>query len=150
MPNWTWSTISMKGIGKKRLYTNKEFDFNKIVPEPKTMDECLKKYGKKYIDEGNCHLMHSEEDKWFNWYDWHCDFWGTKWNATDTAKYDDDTIQITTAWTEPEEIWKALSKKYPKEKIEIEAEYEDGMMTRSTWLNGVRLSYEEEESEWED
>ena len=145
LQNWACSTISMKGIGKKRLYTNKEFDFNKIVPEPKTMDECLKEYGKKYIYEKNCHLRCNKNNKWFNWRDWHFDFWGTEYNASGTMKFDDDTIQIITDWSEPEEIWQALSKKYPTEKIGIKTEYADGTMIRSTWLNGVRLSYELED-----
>jgi len=156
MPNWTYNTIEMNGIGRKRsLFSisesgRKYFDFNKLVPEPKNAAECIRKYGKQYIDNGNCHLQHTEENQWFNWYDWHCDFWGTKWNGCDSYINSDDSISFSTAWSEPTPIFKALSKKYPKEIIHVYATYEDGFETESTYLAGRRLSYTERELKYEE
>ena len=144
MPNHTVNTVKLKGIGKADLYTlerrfNKNgdeyFDFNKLVPEPKTKEECPP----EFIDHGNCHLQHDDGREWFNWYDWHCCFWGTKWNSYWLEKIDDDTISFTTAWSEPEPIWKALSEKFQDKELDIHAEYEDGLETWSRWLNGERM-----------
>jgi len=148
MPNHTINNVHMKGIAKKRLYSyndrgEKYFDFNKLVPEPATREECPA----NYIDNGSRCLQHDDDKSWFNWYDWHCDFWGTKWNSYEFSNcLTDDEIVFWTAWTEPYPIWKALSKKYPKEKIYIRASYEDGLETESIWLGGERVSY----NDWED
>ena len=146
MPNWTTNFVTMKGISKeKKLFTDNNFDFNKIVPEPKTKEECIAKYGEKYIDNGDKHLQHDEDNEWFDWYSWHCDFWGTKWNACETDIEDDDCVSFWTAWAEPDEIWVALSKMYPDRKISIYAEYEEGLYTESEYIDGKLNTYFEGE-----
>lgn len=148
MPNWTYNVIEMDGIGRKRsLFStdksgNMYFDFNKLIPEPKTAEECIRKYGEKYIDHGDCALMHTEDDSWFNWYDWHCGFWGTKWNSVDTL-IEEDWVAFDTAWSAPGPIFIALSKKYPKEKIRVYSDYEDGFKTESVYLGGKEVYYKE-------
>ena len=152
MPNWTYNQVRMKGIGNnENLFSYSEkgekyFDFNKIVPEPKSEEECREKYGEKYIDNGACNLSHDESDKWFNWYSWHCDFWGTKWNACDSYVVDDNLVTFDTAWSEPREIWIALSKMFPDKTLFITANYEDGFVTKSKFKNGELLSYKEEDA----
>ena len=151
MPNWTTNEVTMKGIGNRtELYTDGEFDFNKIVPEPTTKEECIEKYGEDYIDDGTRHLQHGNGDEWFNWYDWHCAFWGTKWGACYTEIFDDDNINFNTAWCEPEPIWKALTEKYRDIPLKVVANYEDGWRIYSTWINGIQISYREVELEWDD
>ena len=146
----------MKGIANtEELFSvdkvgGKYFDFNKIVPEPTSKEECIQKYGERYVDKGDKPLQHSDDDKWFDWYSWHVDFWGTKWGACDTYIIDDNTISFSTAWSEPTEIWSALSKKYPDETIEVYAEYEEGFTTESKYFAGRMYSYQENEAEWED
>lgn len=61
-----------------------QLDFKRVVPYPPGTD----------IDE-------------FDWYNWHCNNWGTKWNAYETLiSYDNDTVELTfqTAWSPPN-IW---------------------------------------------
>lgn len=152
MPNHTINTVQMKGIRRKKLYSfingKKCFDFNKLVPEPMSIQCCPE----QYIDNGNRHLMHNDERSWFDWYDWHCDYWGTKWNSYNYSDNpaNDDEISFWTAWSEPEPIWEALSRRYPKETIYIRASYEDGLETESTWLNGSRVTYREWETNCEE
>lgn len=141
----------MKGIGKREeLYTDGCFDFNKLIPEPTTKEECIEKYGERYIDNGDKHLQHTVHDEWFNWYDWHCVYWGTKWNACDTYIIDDNTIYFDTAWAEPEPIWQALTEKYEGIELEVVATYEDGWRTYSKWIDGEQIEYEERELQWDD
>ena len=149
MPNWTNNTVSMKGISKEDLYTptkdwsgkmTKSFDFGKLVPEPKTKEELLSKYGNRYLNDGYKNIQEQVDKPWFDWYGWHSQYWGTKWNACECqCDYDDDEIQFMTAWNEPAPIWHALSLKYPDRHISISADYEDGYVINSEWLNGNML-----------
>ena len=159
MPNWVTNTIYLEGIGKKEEYyrtcvnddgtETKAFDFNVFVPEPKTEEECRSMYdGDRYIDgvdkNGNSknHLMHRDDRKWFNWFDWHNDFWGTKWNACDTKILDDDSVRFDTAWGEPCPIFRELSKRHPGVVIDIFCDFEMGESYEIKYLNGERIDWQ--------
>ena len=86
-------------------------DFNKIIPEPMSKKGLDPKY---LIDENSyCEVL--EDRPWFDWYEWHVDNWGTKWNAydpqpeceknTDKVVY---TLNFNTAWSAPIPIWDKL------------------------------------------
>ncbi len=45
------------------------------------------------------------------WYNWCCNNWGVKWNASDTEIIDDDTISFTTPWGPPDGWLDALTQK---------------------------------------
>ena len=46
------------------------------------------------------------------WYSWRIDNWNTKWNAYDFSKFQNNTIEFSTAWDPPIPVIKALSDKY--------------------------------------
>lgn len=54
-------------------------DFNKIIPEPRTEEECPE----IFLAEPGKAIEEDKEKPWFNWFDWHIANWGTKWNAYD-------------------------------------------------------------------
>lgn len=146
MPNHTINSVHLKGIKKADLfsinsYGEKYFDFEKLIPSPKSKEECPP----EFIDYGDCHISHEDGRDWFNWYDWNIRFWGTKWNSYWLVDDNEDAISFATAWTEPEPIWKALSEKFPNEELTIYAQYEDGYETWSTWLNGELTYFREKE-----
>lgn len=100
----------------KETYTEEElanlFSFSLIVPLPKDEEECRKKYGEKYIYNGNQLITPNDDRPWFNWYDWQCDFWGCKWDASDcNVSY--NWLELQTAWSPPEQIMLELCKKLP-------------------------------------
>lgn len=127
MPNWTTNKIKMKNIvACDDLFSvndrgEKYFDFNKLIPEPKTKNECPT----KYLDDGTKYLEHSDGRDWFNWLDWRRDFWRTKWNSCDTQFISNDEIQFDTAWNCPMPIFETLAKKYKDREIIVEWEDED-------------------------
>lgn len=111
MPNWIKNKVYVgNGLALKECMSkdedgNEYFDFNKIIEMPKELEqttapsrkpnkELIKKYG---VD---------------NWYDWRVENWGTKWNSCDNEIIDGQHIVFRTAWSMPNEVFIALSKKY--------------------------------------
>lgn len=100
MPNWVINTVSVSGDKKEiKNFFNKYFDkdgcidFYKIIPEPKTKEECEAKYICNCEDE---HLEVIDGKDWFNWYDYHIDKWGTKWGASNGYFEDENTFVFET------------------------------------------------------
>lgn len=58
-----------------------------------------------------------------DWYNWNIENWGTKWNAYNIERRDDETLKFETAWAMPEPVIVALSKKFPD--VEINVQYAD-------------------------
>lgn len=54
-------------------------DFDKIIPEPKTKEDCPE----EFIRTASSHIQEQEGKPWFDWYKWHLTNWGTKWGAYD-------------------------------------------------------------------
>ena len=61
-----------------------------------------------------------------NWYDWHCNYWGTKWDVD--AEENDDTdeecisLSFESAWSPPSEWVKKVAQDYPSLKFLLEYE----------------------------
>ena len=85
-----------------------------------------------------------------DWYGWSCFNWGTKWNACDTVIVDNDTIRFDTAWSFPEPIIYALSKRYPNSIISLYSEYEEGETYEAEIKDGEVLSEEWGHIEYEE
>lgn len=82
-------------------------DFNKIIPEPRTEDECPD----EYKVNKDSHVRLYDDKPWFDWYKWRNEFWGTKWNAYDRYSMIGDntlTLVFSTAWSTPERVIKRL------------------------------------------
>lgn len=98
-------------------------DFEKIIPR----DEFLVKwYNAPKGDDPESILVRDRLKNEFNCksgHDWTNNNWGTKWNAYDQYDVYDDIIEFHTAWSSPDPIIEAISKKYPE--IEISVMYAD-------------------------
>lgn len=126
MPNHVRNVVKIKNIPKDKLdyilnklavkYTTPDYkggteewimDFDLIIPEPRFKKDCPK----DCIVNSESHVEEDGERPWFNWYNFHLGYWGTKWNA-----YDGYTIigktQLTfvfnTAWCAPDKIYEKL------------------------------------------
>ena len=77
------------------------------------------------------------------WYDWRCNNWGTKWNATNTYIIDDNEIEFSTAWSCPVNIFKELSRQFNGVEIVVEFADEDigSNCGKITFLNGEIEEY---------
>lgn len=127
MPNHVRNVVKIKGIEteEKRDYllrklttiyvidkdTNtkeKIIDFDLIIPEPRYKKDCPIRY---HVNKDS-HVREIEGREWFNWYDWHIDHWGTKWNAYDGYTKIGKTVLtlvFNTAWSAPFTIYEKLT-----------------------------------------
>lgn len=120
MPNWCKNNLRIKDNGEKTLelleYVKDEegnFTMNKAVPMPKELEDtespntASEEEKKKLIEKYGVD----------NWYDWHCNNWGVKWDASESGFWkdgDDWMISFQTPWGPPCEFIRKLSKQFPK------------------------------------
>ena len=152
MPNHVRTVVKFKNIKNKKEMDSimekistkdkngeQTIDFSKIIPEPKSKAECPK----KYIANENSGIEIRKEKPWFNWYDWNCDFWGTKWNSYDGYSFVDNNSLLfvfSTAWSPAKPIFKKLAKLG----YDLEIMYAD----EDIGCNCGRIVYTNENEEW--
>ena len=114
-------------------------DFDLIIPEPRFKTDC----SKRYIVNKSSHVEEDADKPWFNWYEWHCEYWDTKWNAYDgytKIGKTQITLVFSTAWSFPYSIAKKLEKLgYP-----LDLRYAD----ETIGSNCGRLTYNPETEDW--
>ena len=106
------------------------FDFNQIIPMPKSLKESSKENEEKY--------GHTD------WYGWCNENWGTKWNSSDTAYVEQNNtakIYFNTAWSPPIPIIDKLINKYPLLNFEL-GFIELGMCFAGIYGNEKQAMYE--------
>ena len=185
MPNWCFNNVSVvtcndTALAKNQLnkfqeecfiddkkeklpeYLTKQFDFNKIIPMPESLNITSPAQNE---EEKSAYKKNVKMYGHGNWYDWSCDEWGTKWNACDT--YINDTqddyfdFSFSTAWSPPIPILYALSEKYPLLRFDTEYEEEgEGFAGRIILCEELNIKidkelpsrqfYNEKEDDWED
>ena len=158
MPNYVKNKVNFYGDAARIMKLNKflrtekeEFDFNKIIPmpeslnitagsieqdaiafakaknDPKKLKELKQRCYNHTVDEmitlGEQYLRNKELYGATTWYDWCCNNWGTKWNACDAEWLDYNYVVFDTAWATPEPIFTKLSELYPD--IEFEVSFAD-------------------------
>ena len=128
MPNWIYNDVTVSG-DKDQM--NKFFedcfdkggciDFDKIVPSPKTKKDCPKDY---ICNPEERHIEALKGREWFDWYNWNCNNWGTKWNACDGYCDDNGHFFFATPWCSPAPIFRKLMELYPKLCFEVDVDGE--------------------------
>lgn len=130
MPNYVKNVWKIKGIKPEEIeyllnkltvkYTTmiddggpgkieRKIDFDLIIPEPRFKQDCPK----DYRVNKDSHVAPAPGREWFNWYEWRCKYWGTKWNASDSytiVKKTQITFVFSTAWNCPTPIALELAK----------------------------------------
>ena len=121
MPNdcCNYLVIKFKSLENLNNFKNKyltksnenedEFDFEKVIPSPKTKEECP---ANCIINKGS-HIELEAERPWFDWYKWNWRNWGTKWNSYDNcinvAENNTLKLSFSTAWDPAIPVIKALA-----------------------------------------
>lgn len=135
MPNWVNNYIVIEGDAERLdalekhikepspfVEPNTSFTFHSFITlSPDKVDEYHETNGwKEGVRTG---------DTEFNWYNWNCNNWNTKWDACN-PDLDITTGQILirfeTAWAAPIPVFEEMAKQYPDLDIEFEWEEEQG------------------------
>lgn len=99
-----------------------------LVPET-VRTECCKENKKMTKTEERkakleAHISVDERYPYLNWYDWHRDMWGTKWNSSRPC-WCGNEVWFDTAWSFCEPVIVELSKKFPNVRIDFQFADED-------------------------
>ena len=66
---------------------------------------------------------------WSNWYDWSCDNWGVKWDATDVSvewdDYDEFLRLVNSPWGPPDVWFRKLKAAHPDRNMTLKYRLED-------------------------
>jgi hypothetical protein len=120
MPNWCQNSLNIEGnpseVAKFREWLNDEpLTLQKILPMPSELEGTTSPTPKG--EEENAKLL-TEKYGASNWYDWHVNNWGTKWdveaNEDDCNTTDSDIVYwFDSAWSPPTKAIIALAKLFP-------------------------------------
>jgi hypothetical protein len=154
MPNWITNKLIINAdetmVQKILSQVNSEeslFDFNKIIPQPKELDDTTAPAmiisDEEYFISPNKGITQSMSDEliskygYNNWYDWRYHNWGTKWNSDEVNSYDNE-VEFNTAWCNPMPLFVKLSQMFPEVDFRIEYADEDFgyNVGKYTLLNG--------------
>lgn len=116
-------------------------DFDKIIPEPKEESECPD----QFKVNKDSHIAKYEDRPWFDWYTWHNEFWGTKWNAYDSysmVNKSSITFVFSTAWSMPYPVIKRL-------KI-LGYDFDIRWADEDWGSNCGKISYKASEQDWQE
>ncbi|HLM84190.1 MAG TPA: hypothetical protein VK254_03200 [Candidatus Bathyarchaeia archaeon] len=140
MPNWTHNTLIVTGkdVSKFRKVAKSKkssLSFNNFIPMPKEL------IGREEPSKGNKDKKLIKKYGADNWYDWHCENWGTKWDAVRTKlianKKNELAYHFDTAWAPPIAWLRTASKKFPSLKLVLDCTEEMGnFVGTATAING--------------
>ena len=156
MPNWCWNLLQVTGNRaglaefKKKAKTKEvrddkgelssigsDLSLNNFVPMPKELNIDRGYFGDDKLKQSEVDRIGKENLKKFgakDWYDWHVQNWGTKWDVEATLQSKSgDMLEywFDSAWAPPVQWLVSVSEQYPKLKFELEYD-EPGMCFSGT------------------
>ena len=141
------STTRIKELREKCKGTDSPFSFQAFYPMPQELQGTsspAKVVSDKELREWKDKLASGELKEWErdyrpitlkeqtyliskygcdNWYDWHLEHWGTKWDCYSHVEDDECNITFDTAWSTPIRVLLELSRMF--DDITIEVKYAD-------------------------
>ena len=151
------TTTSFYGNYFEKIYSCKKYTLEELEKVAKEFEEKLnsgkqdrfnevdyKELGVNNLEDlGNAYINNILQYGADSWYDWCCENWGTKWNASNTYIIDDNEIEFSTAWSCPVNIFKELSKQFSGVEIAVDFADEDigSNCGKITFLNGEIEEY---------
>lgn len=117
---------------KGETLTDNEYQSIHVWAEDKENKLTHEEAVQKLIDDGTADLKTAkqsfENEKKYgykDWYYWRIANWGTKWDAYDQCKVDENTIAFNTAWSDPAPVMEKLAK--DNTNMRIDHKYADEM-----------------------
>lgn len=133
MPNHVTNRITATPNAIGRLLNESgEVDFDRLLPMPEIMHSgdalchveaaAMRAIGEssftppdlRELDDTDFELLLTylrayREHGSFNWYDWACKHWSTKWNAYQTKRTAANVVEFQTAWSAPHPVVEKLA-----------------------------------------
>ena len=78
----------------------------------------------EWANLGDKYLKNKEQWGFTTWYDWHCHYWGTKWNSCDVI-WNNNIVKFDTAWSTPEPLLDRLADLFPDVQMSLKYADED-------------------------
>ena len=150
MPNHVYTTMSIEGTKEEvanffeKHFTSDNddgglrFDLETFSPMPEELQGTVSPNNPPRVDGREVSLISPEYKAWVarskrlveahgadNWYDWHLQNWGTKWNTYDND-IQDNVVSFQTAWSLPDPIFAKMAEMYPLMTFNIECVEEGG------------------------
>lgn len=103
---------------------NKIMDFDLIIPQPRYKKDCPR----DCIVNSKSHVQEDKDRPWFNWYDWNCKYWNTKWGAYDgytKIGKTQITFVFSTAWSFAAPVVKELAEFCKENGYDLDIKYAD-------------------------
>ena len=141
MPNWMHNYLTIEGPRELLDY------FKAVAAQPRVIDDTgaldpnpdglsfwnfnsppKNKY-KEYFGTNGWSEGQRLGDSPYNWYNWNCEKWGVKWDASEVSISDNDTnltYSFETPWGIPDGAFKAMSAQHPDLVFEVEYQEEQG------------------------
>lgn len=132
---------------KEKGSDSRYIDFDLIIPEPRLKQDCAR----QYINKPDSHIETDSERPWFDWYAWHINNWGTKWNAYDGYVLSGKTwitLVFSTAWSFPTPIIKQIVNillQMGLKGFEVNVKYAD----EDLGTNCGEIHYSEQTGDWD-
>jgi len=128
MPNWVENDLRISAKSKEELSRIKEriidkdghLSFAILVPEDRDDESYWVDPEKHCLSDEDAR----EDGKVFNWYDFHCDKWGCKWDASEDDVFEDGcylSIRFSTPWSAPVHWYDVLVETFPDATIGLRA-----------------------------
>ena len=92
------------------------------------------------IELGKKYLSNIAKYGYKDWYEWSCNNWGTKWNASEIEWIADNCVEFETAWSFCHPIVKKLSEMFPD--VAIEFSYADEDCSSNTGTGTIKNAEE--------
>lgn len=145
--NLLFNNVPSETFGKVLEYVKSQksdFDFEKIIPSPKTKEECPKEF--IIEDENKSGIQLLKEKKWFDWYNWNCENWGSKWNAQNIfIDLENQEINFSTAWSSPVPVFEKLAQLFPSADFSVSCIIEGSPNTLVGCNKNGKFTYETKE-----
>ena len=116
MPNFVSTELTINSDDAELIETianrirsdENEFDFNKIVPKDKFLDDNYNAPNEDTKEAIGIRKRLKDEFNCTSGYDWCIDNWGTKWNSNEAYSGGDGYYQFETAWSSPISNYKTI------------------------------------------
>lgn len=146
MPNWVKNNLRIKLNGEKALEVLEmikdeagNMTFSKVSPLPEELEDTTSPVPDNVAKKERRRLQKLYGAD--NWYDWQCNNWGCKWDASESSFYQQDgydMVTFQTAWTPPFAFMKTLSETFPKVTFELQFEEEsETLFGKAIFQNGI-------------